>query len=106
PAEPAHENDGEADDPDRRREEDLQRRPHRDEGDRDAGERAEERGAGRDLADHRRDEAADHQDEALKEDPDEPRLPALDRIAPRGGYRQHHHEGYAQQFAPAVAGGE
>ena len=55
--------------------------PHRDEGDRDAGQRAEQRRARRDLADDGRDEAAGHQHEALDEHPGEPGLPALDRIA-------------------------
>src|SRR2546423_3655932 len=45
-----------------------------------AGERAEQRRPRRDLADVGGDEAADHQDEALEEHPDQARLPALDRI--------------------------
>ena len=49
-AEPAHQDDGEADQADLRRHEHLQRRPHRDEGDGDAGQRAEQRRARRDLA--------------------------------------------------------
>ena len=71
----------EADHADHRVHEHLERRPHRDEGDRHAGERAEQRGARRHVPDVGRDEAADHQDEALEEHPDEAGLPALDRVA-------------------------
>ena len=92
-AEPAHQDDGEADQADHRRHEHFERRPHRDEGDRDAGERAEQRRARRDPADVGRDEAADHQDEALEEHPDQAGLPALDRIAGLQRDRQHDHEG-------------
>ena len=52
-AEPVGEDDGEADHADQRRLEHEQAGPHRDEGDRDAGERAEQRGARRDPADDR-----------------------------------------------------
>src|SRR3984957_4602230 len=79
-AEPIGEDDGQTDDADQRRFEDKQARPHRDEGDRNAGERAEQRRARRDLADDRRDEAADHQYEALHEHPGEARLPGLNGI--------------------------
>ena len=92
-AEPAHQDDGKADQTDLRRQEHFQRRPHRDEGDRHTGERTEQRSARRDLADIRRDEAADHQDEALEEHPDEARFPALDRIVGLERDRQHDHEG-------------
>ena len=92
-AEPAHHDDGEADDADHRRHVHFQRRPHRDEGDGDAGERAEQGRARRDLADIGRDEAADHQDEALEEHPDETGRPALERVAGLQRDRQHDHEG-------------
>ena len=82
-AEPAHQDDGEADQSDLRRHEHFQRRAHGDEGDRHARKRAKQRRARRDLADIGRDEAADHQDEALEEHPDEARFPALDRIVGR-----------------------
>ena len=58
-----------------------------------SGEGAKQRRARRDLADVWCDEAADHQDEALKEHPDQARLPALDRIAGLERDRQHDHEG-------------
>ena len=105
-AEPAHEDDREADDADHRRHEHLQRRAHRDEGDRDAGQRAEQRGARRDLADDGRDEAADHQHEALDEHPGQAGLPALDRIAGRERDRQHDHEGDDEHVRHADARGQ
>ena len=52
-AEPVGQDHREADDADQRRIEHQQARPHRDEGDRDAGERAEQRGARGDAADDR-----------------------------------------------------
>src|SRR5580658_7393052 len=45
-----------------------------------------------DLADDRRDESADHQDEALKEHPDQAGFPSLDRVVGLQGDRQHDHE--------------
>jgi hypothetical protein len=105
-AEPAHQDDREADQADRRRQEDLQRRAHRDEGDRDAGQRAQQRRARGDLADIGRDEAAQHQDEALEEDPDEAGLPALDRIAGHRRDRQHDHEGDDEHMRHADARGQ
>src|SRR5580658_5562383 len=57
-AEPVGQDDREADDADQRRLEHLQAGPHRNEGDRDAGERAEQRRPRRDPPDHRRDEPA------------------------------------------------
>ena len=92
-AEPAHEDDGEADEADLRRHVHFQRRPHRDEGDGNAGKRAEQRRARRDLPDVGRDEAADHQDKALEEHPDQAGGPALDGIAGLDRDRQHDHEG-------------
>jgi len=79
-AEPAHHDDREAGQPDHRRHVHCQRRTHGDEGDRYARERPEQRGTRRDAADDRRNEAADHQDEALKENPGQSSFPALDRI--------------------------
>ena len=78
---------------DRRRHEHFERRTHRDEGDRNAGERAKQRRARRDFPDVGRDKAADHQHEALEEHPDQARRPALDRIAGLDRDRQHDHEG-------------
>ena len=91
-AEPGRQDDGERDEADGRRHVDLHRRAHGDEGDRHACERAQQRGARRDLADEGRDEAADHQDEALEEHPDQPRLPGLDGVVGLGQDRQHDHE--------------
>jgi hypothetical protein len=79
--EPGDQDHGEAHDPDHGCGEHLEGRPHRDEGDRHAGQRAQEGGAGRDPADEGGDEAAQHQDEALHEHPGEAGFPALDRIA-------------------------
>ena len=92
-AEPGDQDDGKARNADDRRHVHFQRRPHRDEGDGDAGQRAEQGGTRRDAADVGGDEAADHQDEALEEHPDEPRLPALDGIAGLQRDRQHDDEG-------------
>ena len=105
-AEPAHHDDGKAGKPDDRRHEHFQRRAHRDEGDRHAGERAEQGGARRDLAHDGRDEAADHQDEALEEHPDQAGFPALDRVAGLERDRQHDHEGDDEHMRHADARGQ
>ena len=89
---PAHHDDGKAGQADNRRHEHSQRRKHRDERHRNASQRAKQRGAWRNHADIGGDEAADHQNEALEENPDEARFPALDRITGRQGDRQHDHE--------------
>ena len=70
------------------------------------GERAEQRGAWRDPADIRRDEAADHQDEALEEYPDEAGRPALQRIAGLERDRQHDDERDHEHMRHADAGGQ
>ena len=93
PAEPVGQDDREADHADQRRLEDLQAGPHRDEGDRDAGERAEQRGARRDPANDGGDEAAGHQHEALDEHPGQSRLPGLNGIVGLGQDGQHDHKG-------------
>ena len=92
-AEPVRQDDREADEADERRLEHEQAGPHRDEGDGNAGERAEQRRARRDLADDRRDEAARHQDETLDEHPGEACLPGLDGIVGPEEDRQHDDEG-------------
>jgi len=61
---------------------------------------------GRDLADIGGDEAADHQDEALKEDPDQACFPALDRIIGLERDRQHDHEGNDEHVRHAHARGQ
>ena len=91
-AEPAREDDGEADQTDLRRHVHFERGPHRNEGDRDTGKCAEQCRSRRDPADVGRDEAADHQDETLEEHPDEAGGPALHRIAGFQRDRQHDHE--------------
>jgi len=105
-AEPVGQDDGEAHHADQRRDEHLGRRLHRDEGDRDAGERAQQGGARRDAADPRRDEAARHQDEALHEHPGEPGLPGLDGIVGRGADRQHDDEHHDEHVRHADARGQ
>ena len=59
--------------------------PHRDEGDRDAGQGAEHRRARGELADERPDERADQDDDADDERPGETGLPGLDRVLRRRG---------------------
>ena len=103
-AEPAKHDDSKTDQADLRRHVHFERRPHRDEGDGDARQCAEQRRARRDLADVRRDKAADHQDEALEEDPDEPSRPAFQGIAGLDGDRQHDHEGHDEHVRDADAG--
>jgi hypothetical protein len=105
-AEPGEEDDGEGDDTDDGCRDHLQGRTHGDEGDGDAGQGAEERGARRDPPDHGGDETADHQDEALDEDPGEPRLPGLQRIAGGELDRQHDHEDHDEHVRHADAGGQ
>ena len=105
-AEPIGQDHGEANDADQRRLEHQQAGPHRDEGDRDAGERAEQRRARRDAADDRRDEAAGHQDEALHEHPGEPSLPCLHRIFGLEQDRQHDDEGDDEHVRHADARGQ
>ena len=75
----------EADDADDRRHEHLRAPAHRDERDRNACERAQQRGARRDPANEGRDEAAGHQHEALHEHPGQARFPTFHRIARLGG---------------------
>src|SRR5580658_4023228 len=88
-AEPAHENDGKTDDADHRRHEHFQGGLHGNEGDRDAGERAEEGSFGGDLADDGGEVSPAHQYEALDEDPGEPGLPAFHGV-PGGEFDGEH----------------
>ena len=70
----------------------LERRAHRDERHRDAGQRPEHRRARRVLPDRRADERADHDDDADEERPGEPGLPGLHDVAGPAEDRQHDHE--------------
>ena len=105
-AKPAHQDDGKTDQPNLRRHVHLERRAHRDEGHGHTGERAKQRGARRDLADIRRDKAADHQNEALEEHPDQACRPALHGIAGLDRDRQHDHEGDDEHMRHADTRGQ
>jgi hypothetical protein len=103
-AEPAHQDDGEADQADLRRHVHFERRPHRDEGYRYAGQGAEQGRPGRDFSNIGRDESPDHQNKTLEEHPDQASRPALDRIAGLDSDRQHDHEGDDEHVRHADAG--
>ncbi len=103
-AEPIDHDDGKADQADDRRHHHLRAGTHRDEGDRDAGQRTQQCRARRDLADVGRNEAAAHQHEALHEHPGEARLPGLHRILGGDQDRQHDHEHHDEHVRHADAG--